>query len=198
MLDDLPKTTYNLDMKQELFNVVKSVIEALGLEIYHIEFHKNVLRVLIETKEGPLTVETCALVSRHLSERLDAVDLIPHRYRLEVSSPGIERALYEPAHYKRAVGSDCQLITKQGLFLGKILEADDEKIKLVPTKSNPPLADTPRVLPGGLPKAVNEADTTLTIFYTDIKSGHLKVSNETLFGSSEKPKSTDDIRSNNE
>lgn len=165
-------------MKQELVSVVQSVIDTLGLEIYHIEFHKNVLRVLIEAKEGSVTIDTCALVSRQLSEKLDAVDLIPHRYRLEVSSPGIERTLYEPAHYKRAIGADCQIITKQGLFWGKIIEADDEKIKLVHQR---------QINATEQPEASKGSEIT-TIFYSEIKSGQLKVSAETLFRSGEETK----------
>lgn len=159
-------------MKQELFDAVKSVVDSFGLDIYHIEFHKNVLKVLIEAKGNPLTVETCADVSRQLSAKLDAIDLIPHRYRLEVSSPGIERELFEPRHYKSSIGQHCQLITKQGQFFGKILEADNEKVKLA--------------INGEPATQLNfnqlTSNKTVTIFYSDIKSGHLKVSDEVLFG----------------
>ncbi len=168
-LDFIIKLLIIESMKQVLFDLVKSVIDSLGLDIYHIEFHKNVLRVLIEANENRVTVETCADVSRLLSAKLDAADLIPHRYRLEVSSPGIERTLFKPAHYKRFIGYNCRLITKQGLFLGKILEADDEKVRIESTS-----------------KVNSQPSEIVTIPYIDIKTGQLKVPHENLFGRNKK------------
>ncbi|MEO0093601.1 MAG: ribosome maturation factor RimP [candidate division WOR-3 bacterium] len=157
-------------MKEKLFELVQKVVDTFGLEIYHLEFKKNVLRVWIESKKSPITVETCALVSQSLSARLDAVDLIPHRYRLEVSSPGVERGLFTPVHYQRAIGSDCQLNTKYGVILGRILAADNDKVKLAITqqskKNNSGIA---------------EMTEPIIIPYSDIKSGHLVVSSEILF-----------------
>ena len=48
-----------------------------------------------------ITLELCADISREVSAALDVADCIPHRYRLEVGSPGVERALYSLADYER-------------------------------------------------------------------------------------------------
>lgn len=50
------------------------------------------------------TLDVCASVSRALSAALDAEDLIPNAYHLEVGSPGLERALYTPDDYRRFAG----------------------------------------------------------------------------------------------
>lgn len=51
-----------------------------------------------------VTLELCADISRDLSAALDVSEVIPHRYRLEVGSPGLERALYLPRDYVRFAG----------------------------------------------------------------------------------------------
>lgn len=61
------------------------------------------LRVYID-KEGGVTVEDCAKVSRQASLILDTEDVIASQYTLEVSSPGLTRALKKPYDYQRALG----------------------------------------------------------------------------------------------
>jgi ribosome maturation factor RimP len=60
-----------------------------------------------------ITVDLCGEISRELSAALDVADCIPHRYRLEVGSPGVERALYLGADYERFSGQPAKLKLKQ-------------------------------------------------------------------------------------
>jgi ribosome maturation factor RimP len=60
-----------------------------------------------------ITVDLCGEISRELSAALDVADCIPHRYRLEVGSPGVERALYSGADYERFAGQAARLKLKQ-------------------------------------------------------------------------------------
>jgi len=60
-----------------------------------------------------ITVDLCSEISRELSTALDVADCIPHRYRLEVGSPGVERALYSTADYERFAGQPAKLKLKQ-------------------------------------------------------------------------------------
>jgi ribosome maturation factor RimP len=67
------------------------------------------LRVTIEREGtsdagGGVTLEDCVDVSRDASSVLDAEDFIPHRYHLEVSSPGLDRRLHTPAEFARFIG----------------------------------------------------------------------------------------------
>jgi ribosome maturation factor RimP len=158
-------------MKQELFDTVKSITDSLELDIYHFEFKKNVLKILIEANARPVTIETCANAARLVSTKLDSVDSIPYRYRLEVSSPGIERILYKPEHYKRFIGHNCHLITKQGFILGKIIEADDEIVKLEKIDGVSSQLGSNQVANSSF----------ITVLYAEIKSGQLKVSDDSLF-----------------
>jgi len=60
-----------------------------------------------------ITVDLCGEISRELSAALDVADCIPHRYRLEVGSPGVERALYSEGDYERFAGQPAKLKLKK-------------------------------------------------------------------------------------
>lgn len=60
-----------------------------------------------------ITLELCSDISRDLSAALDVADCIPHRYRLEVGSPGVERALYSLGDYERFAGQPAKIKLKQ-------------------------------------------------------------------------------------
>lgn len=81
------------------------------LELYNVEFQKEgrdwFLRVYIDKPEGTegyISTDDCELVSRFLSEKLDEADPIEQNYYLEVSSPGMDRALITEEHYRRYAG----------------------------------------------------------------------------------------------
>ena len=77
--------------------MIEPVVEAAGLELVDIALVRGrqpwSLRVTIDTPvgDGRVPIEACAAVSRELSTHLDAADAIPVSYRLEVSSPGLDR-----------------------------------------------------------------------------------------------------------
>src|SRR5688572_25312775 len=60
-----------------------------------------------------ITVDLCSEISRELSAALDVADCIPHRYRLEVGSPGVERALYSHGDYARFAGQVAKIKLRQ-------------------------------------------------------------------------------------
>ena len=86
-------------------------------------------------KEGGVTLDACAEVSRQVASVLDVEDCMPKAYHLEVSSPGLDRLLFTPAHYRRYVGSKLRVkcvfpIDGRGHFCGKLLAVNDEGIEL--------------------------------------------------------------------
>lgn len=68
------------------------------------------IRVTLDRLDGPVTLEDCEQVSRRLSLSLDAEDVIPHAYELEVSSPGVERPLRSPGDFERFKGHPVHLV----------------------------------------------------------------------------------------
>lgn len=68
-----------------------------------------------------ITVDLCAAISRGLSEVLDASELMPQKYRLEVGSPGLDRALYRPEDYSRFTGLSAKLKLREPLAGQKVI-----------------------------------------------------------------------------
>ena len=93
-------------MKHSLADIIDPVVDGLGYEtvrILTIGDSNPVLQIMIEHKDydKELTVDDCALVSRAISAVLDEKDPIKDRYTLEVSSPGLDRPLTKPEHFRR-------------------------------------------------------------------------------------------------
>ncbi len=87
--------------------LIKEALATLGYELYHWELtHQGRRRKLVVyiDRPGGVTLDDCVRASRELDARLEAEDPIPGPYILEVSSPGVERGLWEKWHYERAVG----------------------------------------------------------------------------------------------
>jgi len=86
--------------------LLRAHVERAGCELYDVTWAPGLLRVLID-REGGVDLNSLAALSPVLSAALDAAepDPLPGRYTLEVSSPGLERQLRAPAHYRRFVGT---------------------------------------------------------------------------------------------
>lgn len=91
----------------QLDQLLRPAIEALGYICWGIEYvssgRQSVLRIYIDSDTGVL-VDDCEKVSRQVSGILDVEDPIPTEYQLEVSSPGMDRPLFELAQYERFIG----------------------------------------------------------------------------------------------
>ena len=89
-----------------------------GLELVDVEFlgrgPNAVLRIFLDKPDG-ITVRDCERVSSQLGAILDVEDVIPSRYTLEVSSPGLDRRLVKPADYERFAGKRIKLVLKTPL-----------------------------------------------------------------------------------
>jgi len=77
----------------------------------------------------------CEIVSRQLSAVLDVEDSLPGHYRLEVSSPGLDRKLTKPEHFQRFLGETIRVklrfpVAGRRNFRGTLRAADDEKIEV--------------------------------------------------------------------
>ena len=92
---------------KQLEELIKPAIDSLGLELWGVEFQsagkRSTLRIYIDGPDG-VTVDDCARVSHQVSGILDVEDPITEQYLLEVSSPGMDRPLYNLAQYQVYVG----------------------------------------------------------------------------------------------
>ena len=116
---------------------IAKIIEANGASLYDIEivteFDETIFRVLV-TKVGGVDLDLCATISNELSPFLDVHPPMSQRYRLEVSSPGIERKLTKPVHFKNAIGEKVKLKIPGGEKLKGVLKSADDDGIVVETK----------------------------------------------------------------
>ena len=113
---------------------IEKIVNSYGASLYDIEVvnenDHNIYRVYI-TKDGGVDLELCAEISNDISPLLDLNPPITGEYFLEVSSPGIERKLTKPKHFKSAVGERVKLkIQGEGKKKGILKSANDEGITL--------------------------------------------------------------------
>jgi ribosome maturation factor RimP len=124
-------------MQGRVEELVRPVVEASGLELWEVSFGKErsraVLRVVVD-REGGVDLDTISEVSERLSRRLDFEGFSEDReYSLEVSSPGVERPLREPQHFRRCVGERVKVKTAvpmggRRVVEGALVSADAEAI----------------------------------------------------------------------
>lgn len=92
---------------------------------------KPQLKVLIDADEG-VSIENCAFVSRMVGEEIEAKELLPEAYILEVSSPGIDFPLSSKRQYAKNIGRNLKLTFDDGKETeGKLLEVGVSEIKLM-------------------------------------------------------------------
>ncbi len=113
---------------------IAKIIESNGAALYDTEivteFDETIFRVLI-TKIGGVTLDLCAKISHELSPFLDVHPPMSQAYRLEISSPGIERKLTKPVHFKNAIGEKIKLkLVGKDKLKGTLAHADDDGITI--------------------------------------------------------------------
>ena len=87
--------------------LVAPIAADLQLDVYDIERRGGTVRITLDTppgSDGGITLDSLSLATRLISRELDHEDPIAGHYTLEVTSPGLERALRTPAHFRREVG----------------------------------------------------------------------------------------------
>ena len=135
--------------EKEVGDLVRPVVEAAGLELWEVSFGlqggRRILRVMVDRaggaekaggadNAGGVDLDTIAATSQRLSRRLDLEGFEQDRpYELEVSSPGLERALREPRHFERSVGQQVKVKTVEPVdgrrvHEGALVSADAEAI----------------------------------------------------------------------
>lgn len=114
---------------------LQPVVAAAGLDLEDLVVRqvgrRRQLRLLVD-RDGGVTLEECAELSRHVAEELDDSDVLGEAsYVLEVSSPGVSRPLTTAAHWRRARG---RLVTATlragGQLTGRVLTASEEAVEL--------------------------------------------------------------------
>jgi ribosome maturation factor RimP len=123
-------------LERKLTDILIPPVEALGFQMVGVEFVRagkhSILRVFIDHEDG-IDVDDCANASHQISAVLDIEDLITAEYNLEVSSPGMDRPLFNVEHYTLVVGETVTVklsIPQDGRrnFKGLLLKCENDTI----------------------------------------------------------------------
>ena len=92
-----------MSVAANVHDLLAPLFQGRGLEVYDLTHGGGVLRIIVD-KPGGVSLDEVADATKVASRLLDDHDLVPGRYTLEITSPGLERPLRRPEHYFQAVG----------------------------------------------------------------------------------------------
>jgi len=130
-------------MEEELLEIkplLEREIENLGAELIDVELKGNnnnkVLKLFVDTEQG-INIDKCAQISRKIGDILEFEDFIKGRFRLEVSSPGLNRTLKTAKDFSRKIGKRVivkYLSDKKNIVntcIGMISSVSDSELQLI-------------------------------------------------------------------
>ena len=159
-----------MDPSRQVAELIEPTLSDMGFELVRVLLHggqRPTLQVMAERADrAPMTVEQCAEISRAVSALLDVADPIAGTYRLEVTSPGLDRPLTRRTDFERFRGFEARVETEQPIdgrrrFRGRLLGVVDDQLRLQ-------LEDGEQAIP-----------------YAGIKKAKLVVTDEVLAGAPE-------------
>ncbi len=128
----------------QLADLITPVLDDLGLELVDLEYKREgrdlFLRIFID-KTGGVNLDDCAGLSREVSALLEVENIITDAYRLEVSSPGMDRPLKRPADFDRFIGERVKIKSKESIdpdgrghnrktFVGELLGLKEGRVSI--------------------------------------------------------------------
>lgn len=124
-------------VRERVENLVRPLVESLGYEFIGMELNahsKNgMLRIYIDEPAGGIGLDDCERVSNEVSALLDVEDPIKGHYRLEISSPGLDRPLFSTEQFERFIDHEVKisvLVPFEGRrrFRGRIVKVEDQVV----------------------------------------------------------------------
>lgn len=122
-----------------LLQLARETVEPMGYELLGLEYQMRpqsgaLLRMYIDHADG-IQLDDCETVSRQFGAVLDVEDPIKGEYELEVSSPGLDRPLFEKRHFERFVGHEAKIRLHRAIdgrrrFKGVIRAVDGDELAL--------------------------------------------------------------------
>jgi ribosome maturation factor RimP len=124
---------------KEVSRIAESLLPEFGMEMVDVEFRfergRWTLRVYID-KDGGVTVDDCASVSRELGDVVEAESIINNAYVLEVSSPGLDRPLRKEQDFIRSIGKLIAIemarpVSQRRKFTGRLAHVEDGTVRIL-------------------------------------------------------------------
>src|SRR5512141_3518233 len=133
-----PRLIAEPGLSARVAHVAEPVIEQLGYRLVRIRVSAAegcTVQIMAERPDGSMTVEDCETISRALSPVLDMADPVDRAYRLEISSPGIDRPLVRRSDFERFTGHLVKIemaIAHQGRkrFRGHLAGVEGDAVRL--------------------------------------------------------------------
>jgi ribosome maturation factor RimP len=135
---DEPRLIAETGLAARLAAIAAPVLAGLGFRLVRIRVSGRdgcTVQIMAERPDGSFTIEDCQLASRMLSPAFDVEDPIPGTYRLELSSPGIDRPLARRSDFERYAGHEIKIEMASGIagrkrFRGELLGVEGNSAKL--------------------------------------------------------------------
>ena len=133
-----PRLIQDSGLAARVANIVEPVLEGLGLRLVRVRVSPAAgctVQIMVERPDGTTSIDDCELASRTLSPVLDVADPIEKAYRLEISSPGIDRPLVRKSDFERYAGHEVRVemaapIEGRKRFRGRLDGTEGEAAKL--------------------------------------------------------------------
>lgn len=144
---DEPRIRTETGMPARVANLAGPVLADLGLRLVRVKLSGSppTLQIMAERADGTMTIDDCEAASRALSPVFDLEDPVGTEYRLELSSPGIDRPLMRRSDFLRALGHEARVeldvpLDGRKRFKGLILEAaaDHTVVKRLDARAGEP------------------------------------------------------------
>lgn len=106
-----------MNVKEKIIELLSTLLEDDTFFIVEVQVSPSKIRpkvtVLIDSDAG-ISIDECAEISRKLDDLIEAEELIPHAYTLEVSSPGVDYPLAMPRQFRKNIGRTLRVVLKDG------------------------------------------------------------------------------------
>jgi ribosome maturation factor RimP len=119
---DEPRLCGDMGVAARIAHIAQPVLAQLGFRLVRARMFAQsgmTLQIMAERPDGTMTIADCEAASQALSPELDVEDVIPDAYRLEISSPGIDRPLVRVSDFRRAIGHEAKIELTQPLETGR-------------------------------------------------------------------------------
>jgi ribosome maturation factor RimP len=119
---DEPRLVAETGVAARVAHLAEPVLAQLGYRVVRVRLMQQngqTLQIMAERPDGAMTIDDCEAASQALSPELDVADLIANEYRLEISSPGVDRPLVRRSDFLRAVGHEAKIELTHPLASGR-------------------------------------------------------------------------------
>jgi ribosome maturation factor RimP len=140
---DEPRLVSETGVAARVAHLAEPVLAQLGYRLVRVKLMQQngqILQIMAERPDGIMTIDDCEAASQALSPELDVADVISGEYRLELSSPGVDRPLVRVSDFARALGHEARVELShpvesgrkrfRGIILGVEGEGRDAKLSL--------------------------------------------------------------------